>query len=309
MRCARTEAGVPADRGGKRMSIKPPPGLLRTVARNAGGICLVLLALALSVGATFVRDSKHLLPGISTAKDVPGTCHNDQDVFEVELTTAELTPAVPCTRPHTGEIVWTVHLTGIVAQQHNRPTPEMLSGQYGRLCRYSRLGSYVGQTAKGFLYNLTINIRYPSAPEWRAGLRTARCLAGPFYHVGSGTRAMIDFPLRGSWATKASAAIRLCANSKTDYVPCSVPHTEEVLEPVNPFPRSQQAFPSVQRSMRLGLRPCTKQALALLGRSKLPSGLSVIVEPAEIQNWALHHDVGCRIGSAQRTGSLAGGLR
>jgi hypothetical protein len=41
----------------------------------------------------------------------------------------------------------------------------------------------------------------------------------------------------------------------------------------------------------------------------LPAGLSVIVEPAEIQNWDQHHDVGCRIESSRRTGSLAGGLR
>jgi hypothetical protein len=267
----------------------------------------VLLAIAVSVGATFVRDGKHLVAGISTAEDVPGTCHNDQDIFEVELTTAELTPAVPCTRPHTSEVVWTVRLTGIVAEEHDRPTPEMLSSYKG-LCRYSRIGKYVGKTPEGFLYNLRIDIRYPSAPEWRAGLRIARCIAEPYYHQGDG-RATLSFPLRNSWGTKASAAIRLCATGTTDYVTCDQPHTQEVLEPVSPFPKSQKAFPPPERSIQLGQKPCTRQALALLGRSKLPSGLSVIVEPAEIQNWTLHHDVGCRVSSDQRTGSLATGLR
>jgi hypothetical protein len=283
--------------------------VLRTIALNVGGVGLVLLALVLSVGATFVRDSKHLAPGISTTEDVPGTCHTDLDIFEVELTSAELTPAVPCTGPHTSEVVWTVQLTGVVADQHDRPTPEMLSGAYKTLCRYSRVAKYVGKTPNGFLYNLRVDIRYPSAPEWRAGLRTARCIAGPFYHLGATTRAMINFPLRNSWRTEASAAIRLCANGRTDYLPCDRAHTEEVLEPVNPFPKSQRSFPSEERSLRLGRKPCTRQALALLGRSTMPAGLRVIVEPAELQNWDQHHDVGCRIASAQRTGSLAAGLR
>jgi Septum formation len=290
------------------MSLKPPPDVLRAAARNIGGIGLVLLALAVSVAATFVRDSKHLVPGMATARDVPGTCHNDQDIFEVELTTAELTPPVSCTRPHTGEVVWTVQLTGVVAKEHDRPTPEMLKGQYGSLCDYGRLKKYVGKTPEGYLYNLSLSIRYPSAPEWREGLRTARCIAQPNYRQGP-IRAVLDFPLRDSWRTKASAVIRLCAVGRTAYLTCDQPHTEEVLEPVNPFPKSQKAFPPEERSIRLGRKPCTRQALALLGRSKVPDGLSVIVEPAEIQNWNQHHDVGCRIGSPLRSGSLAAGLR
>jgi Septum formation len=284
------------------MSFKPPPGVSRTVAREVGGICLVLLAIAVSIGATFVRDSKHLRPGISTAKDVPGTCHNDQDIFEQELASAELTPAVPCTSPHTGEIAWTVQLTGIVAQQHNRPTPEMLTN-YGHLCQYERVKKYIGKTLDGFEFNLRVDIRYPSAPEWRRGVRTARCIAEPYYHQGPG-RATFTFPLAGSWATKASAAIRLCSNGLTNYLPCDRPHTEEVLEPVSPFPASQVAFPSNATSARLGRKPCTREALALLHAKTLPSGLRVIVDPPLIQDWSTHHNVGCRIGSPVRTGSL-----
>ncbi|MGI8677501.1 MAG: septum formation family protein [Jatrophihabitans sp.] len=280
----------------------------RTIAANVGGVVLVLVILALPFGATRVRDSKHLLPGITTAADVPGTCHNDQDYFEVELTSAELTPAVPCTSRHTSEVVWTVALTGQVAAQHDRPTPEMLSGQYRKLCQQPRrLSAYVGEDPRGFLYNLALDIRYPSAPEWRAGVRIARCIAGPFYHAGL-TRPTVNFALAGSWGGVESGAIRLCATDPNAYLPCDRPHTQEVLEPINVFPRTQITFPSPDLSRKLGQLPCTRQALDLLGRTALPASLSVIVEPAEPQNWPRHRDVGCRIQSAQRTGTLAAGL-
>lgn len=289
------------------MSSKPRLDL-RRMAANAGGVLLILLVLALSFGATYVRDSNHLVPGISTADDVPGTCHNDQDYFEVELTSAELTPAVPCTSPHTSEVVWTVELTGLVAAEPDRPTPEMLSGQYKKLCQQrKRLAAYVGENPRGFLYNIAVDIRYPSAPEWRAGLRTARCIAGAFYHTQP-VRPTLDFALADSWSLAKSAAIRLCATGETQYLPCDQPHSEEVLEPINVFPRKQIAFPSPDLSRKFGRLPCTRLALDLLGRSTMPRGLSVIVEPAEPQNWPRHRDVGCRIRSMQLTGTLAAGL-
>lgn len=261
-----------------------------------------------SFAATQVRDSARLRPGWSTAADVPGTCHRDTDYFETFLAQAELTPAVSCTSPHTVEVLWTVRLTGILAAQHDRPTPEMMSGQYAHICDdRTRLNRYLGINSTGYLYYLDVYPRYPSAPEWRAGVRIARCVAQTTVNDRSGY-PMLSFSLRNSWRTQASAAIRLCANGAYSYVPCSQPHTEEVLGPVSPFPRGQISFPSPALSRRLGLRPCTDAALAFLGRRAMPAGLSVIVEPAEQQNWPKNRDVGCRIGSAERTGTLQGGL-
>lgn len=282
---------------------------LRAIAVEVGGVLLVVAALIFSFGATYVRDSKHLLPGFSTAADVPGTCHNDQDYFEVELTSAELTPPVPCTRPHTSEVLWTVQLTGIVAEQHNRPTPEMLAPQFRRLCQQpQRLAAYVGENPRGFLYNLSLDIRYPSAPEWRAGVRTARCIAGPFYHTTFATRPTFNFPLAGSWTREQSAVIRLCATIANKFVPCDQPHTQEVLEPVDPFPATQIAVPPPALAISLGMAPCTKEVLALIGRSKVPNGSEVIVEPPDPQSWPVYHAVGCRLQFAQRIGSVAAGL-
>lgn len=281
---------------------------IRTFAANAGGVLLILLTIALSFGATYVRDSEYLVPGITTADDVPGTCHNDQDYFEVELTSAELTPAVPCDSPHTSEVVWTVELTGVLAQQQRRPTPEMLAGQYSGLCQErQRLADYVGVDGRGFLFNLSLDIRYPSAPEWRAGVRTARCLAGATQHPPR-VRPTLDFPLEGSWTRPESVAIRLCSTGGVAYLPCDQPHTEEVLQTVLVFPPTQIEFPPPGLSLELGIAPCTTRALDLLGVSALPAGLTVIVAPAEPQNWPQHRDVGCRIGSAERTGTLAAGL-
>lgn len=286
---------------------RKPQGPLGSLVANVGGVLLVVLVIALSFGATYVRDSEYLKPGISTADDVPGTCHNDQDYFEVELTSALLTPAVPCDGPHTSEVVWTVELTGVLAELQRRPTPEMLYGQYGTLCQTpARLANYVGFDKRGFLNNLALDIRYPSAPEWRAGLRTARCISGAVYHPPQ-VRPTLDFALAGSWARAESAAIRLCSTGGYAYLPCDRPHTEEVLQPISVFPETQVDFPPPELSLELGLGPCTTVALALLGQSELPEGLSVIVAPAEPQNWPARRDVGCRIGSAERTGTLAAG--
>jgi len=270
-------------------------------------VALILVALSVSFLATHVRDKAHLVPGISTAVDVPGTCHNHHDYFENELASAELTPAVPCTSPHTSETLWTRPLTGILARQPDRPTPEMLSGLYKDVCQDpARLSRYVGQNSTGFLFNLYVNARYPSAPEWRSGVRTVRCVALMSYPGPA--RVRWQFPLRGSWARSASAAIRLCANGATAYLPCSQPHVEEVLLPVSPFPATQRAFPDPRISIRRGHAPCARAALDLLGTKSLPAGLHVVVEPAEQQNWAHSHDVGCRIGSERRTGTLQAGL-
>ncbi|MDQ6874141.1 MAG: septum formation family protein [Actinomycetota bacterium] len=286
-----------------------PHRALRAIAVEVGGVLLIVAALVVSFGATYVRDSKHLVPGFSTAADVPGTCHNDQDYFEVELTSAELTPPVPCTRPHTSEVLWTVQLTGRVAQEHNRPTPEMLAPQYRRLCQLpQRLAAYVGENPNGFLYNISLDIRYPSAPEWRAGVRIARCIAGPFYHTTFVTRPTFNFPLAGSWTREDSAAIRLCATIANKFVPCDQPHTQEVLEPVDPFPATQIAVPPPALAISLGMAPCTKEVLALIGRSKLPNGSQVVVEPPDAQSWPVYHAVGCRFQFALRIGSVAAGL-
>ncbi len=270
---------------------------------------LVVLALALSFGATYVRDDSRLVPpGITTVADVPGTCHNDQDYFEVELASATLTPAVPCTSPHTSEVVWTVKLTGVVAAQPDRPTPEMLAPAFGKLCQQpQRLAAYVGADQRGFMYNLNLGTRYPSAPEWRAGVRTARCIATPGY-VTEKVRPTLSFPLKGSWKRAESAAIRLCANGGKAFLPCDRPHTQEVLQPVEAFPPTQVAFPPPALSRKLGLAPCTRLALAHLGRSTLPAGLRVVVAPAELRNWPKFRAVGCRIESPRRTGTLAAGL-
>ncbi|PZS13535.1 MAG: hypothetical protein DLM57_16375 [Pseudonocardiales bacterium] len=269
---------------------------------------LVVVALSLSFAATYARDSKHLVAGISTASDVPGTCHLAHDYFESEMAVAELTPPVPCTAPHSSETLWTRQLTGILALQHNRPTPELLSGQYKDVCQDpTQLDHYIGHIWPGFPYNLVVYPRYPSAPEWRAGLRTVRCVGSLWFNQGV-NRLTWSFPLRGSWSRTMSAIIRLCADAAGAYLPCDRPHVDEVLEPLNPFPATQISFPAPQLSRRLGLGPCTREALDLLGRKSIPREYQVVVEPAERQNWPHSHDVGCRIRSSVRSGTLAAGL-
>lgn len=282
----------------------------RLVAANVAGALVVVAVLAIALAATQVRDPARLRPGISTAADVPGTCHRDLNMFETTLAQAELTPPVPCSRPHNIEVVWTVPLGGILAAQHDRPTPEMMNGQYAGVCNDpSRLRRYVGvpPDAPGYLYFLQLYPRFPSAPEWRAGVRTARCVAQWTGQQGA-QLPTLTFSLRDSWAGAGSAAIRLCANAAYAYVACSQPHTQEVLEPVSPFPAGQQSLPSPALSRRLGLPWCTAEALRFLVRSAIPNGLHVVVEPAEQRNWPGNRDVGCRIVSARRTGSLQGGL-
>ncbi len=279
---------------------------VRAAGLNLAGVTLLLAVLSVSFLATRVRDTAHLVPGMSTAADVPGTCHNHHDYFENDLASAELTPAVPCTSPHTSETLWYTVASGILAAQPNRPTPEMLGGVYKDICHDpARLNTYVGQRSTGFLYNLNVYPRYPSAPEWRAGVRSVRCVASMWYHIGPG-RARWSFPLRDSWMHPVSATIRLCANGGVAYVPCDRPHIEEVLQPLNPFPTSQRGFPDARVARRLGQVPCTKAALDLLGLKALPAGLHAVVEPPELANWAHSHDVGCRIGSGSRTGTLQG---
>lgn len=290
------------------MPHRPRALAVRPIAINAAGVLLILVALVLSLAATQVRDGARLRPGMSTASDVPGTCHRDVDFFETFLAQAELTPAVPCHTPHSVEVLWKVALRGVLARQPDRPTPEMISGQYGKVCDdEARLKRYVGVDAQGYVYFLKVYPRFPSAAEWRAGVRVARCVAQPTAGPGPGV-AMVSFGLRNSWRLAASAAIRLCANAAYAYVPCSQPHVEEVLQPVYPFPRSQAAVPSAEQSRRSGQAPCTTQALALLGRKTLPAGLRVVVEPAEPRNWPANRGVGCRIASDRRTGSLREGL-
>jgi len=276
--------------------------------KNAAGVLLLMLAIGASFAATQVRDNARLRPGLSTAADVPGTCHNDTLWMENELALAELTPGVSCYSVHTSEVLWTRQLTGILTKQHDRPTPEMLAGQYSRICNDpARLSRYIGQDSVGYPYNITTYPRYPSAPEWRAGLRTVRCMGSAWYHLGD-SRATLDFPLRNAWKAAASATIRLCADASGGYLPCNQLHVQEVLEPLDPFPASQKKFPSPALSRRLGLAPCTEIALKFLGVSRLPTDLHVVVEPAEQQNWAHSHDVGCRIASPLRVGSLQAGL-
>jgi hypothetical protein len=161
---------------------------------------------------------------VPTASRAVGTCGAYTSVEEF-YNRSDVSPPVPCTRPHQTEVIAVHKYQGPLANQRARPGLEALATLGTTLCQGEDLRGYLGGDARADWFGIQPLVRFPTPDEWAAGDRTYRCELTPASSV-DGAVPHFDNPLRGILARPEGATVRHC-RADTGDVTCDRPHTIE----------------------------------------------------------------------------------
>ncbi|MGH3491831.1 MAG: septum formation family protein [Sciscionella sp.] len=268
----------------------------RTAPHGFGWLAGGLLAAFMLLSIWQVRDT--YAGAIPTVAASPGTCHSFA-TREEYYNTSDVSPPVPCDRPHQSEVYALHTYTGPLAGMAQRPGLEALNKIRATACSYAGLRSYLGARPRDDLDDLQSLAVFPTPTEWADGQRGYRCEVLPT-RSRRGDPPTVSFPLHDIMRTPASVQFRLCRRGQSD-VPCSVPHEIEYVNAVIPGP---------QRGHGAGWVPqhCGGYAREFLGVAPASLGLRVLALPASGGTGA----IACAVsgpGTRLSTSTLAAGLR
>lgn len=198
----------------------------RAALRRA--VLTVIALAALTVSGCALPGLQHVGMGVGSYRTTwtVGACHKlDQYVESDQMFASDTTPPVPCTSPHQSETYAVVPITGVVADQAQRPTPDWLDAALRGDCSWSQMEDYLGGGAAGAQRDVTVLQIVPSENEWRDGVRKVRCdaLVGP---RTPSSIATISQSLKGIMLTPAGARFRDCPLGNTE-TSCDGLHTTE----------------------------------------------------------------------------------
>ncbi|GAA0394786.1 hypothetical protein Acor_64400 [Acrocarpospora corrugata] len=219
-----------------------------------------------------------------------GSCHRmsqPEELYHV----SDVAPPVSCTEPHQTETYLVTRLSGALATEPDRPSPDRLRAA----CDYRPIRPYLGARRKDAQWGIEIQAKFPTRAEWAAGNRTLRCdLLVPTLHTDLGPQ--LTAPLRGIMRHPQSVLVRRCRRETVDVV-CALPHDQEWVEPPI-YLAHDDSTPSQMKHL------CQANARAYTGGTL--DGLAVTVEPVDTRQahcWLRHDD------DAVTTTTLRGGSR
>jgi hypothetical protein len=253
---------------------------------------LTVLGTAVLLGTLLAGCGGQDQVGLATADATVGTC-KDKTTAEEMVSLSDVSPAVPCTTPHTLE---TYHVTtadaSVAALRPDRPGPEILGAHSTDTCPAAPLLSYLGATLLDSQWGVSIFTKFPTRAEWSRGTRTVLCdLVVSTADAAQVPR--ISIPLRNIMRYSDSARLRQCrtGDDDTHVLTCDRPHTAERAGDV------VVGAPAAEQQAQ-----CDAQARTYVG-GQLPAGASTSVT----LSWTAE----CWIVDAASTtsrGTLRGGL-
>jgi hypothetical protein len=166
--------------------------------------------------------------GTPTADVRIGTCKNKTTAEEM-VSFSDVSPAVPCAKPHTLETFFVAALPSTISSLGpTRPGPEIMSAQSTGACPADKVRSYLGATALDTSWGVDVFMKFPTRAEWATGERRIVCdLAISTYE---GAAPQMDVPLRDIMRFTDSARVRQCRIHLADYseiITCDNPHSDE----------------------------------------------------------------------------------
>lgn len=250
---------------------------LRPFVRLALFLSCVAVALFVVLGAWQVRDT--YAGAASTASATPGTCHSFATVEEY-YNASDVSPPVPCDRPHQSE-VYAVHTyAGALAAQPQRPGLEALVKAGNGLCMATELRTYLGARERDDVYGLQSVLRWPTPAEWAQGERAYRCELMGTRPQGGGPPT-VDRSLRNALAQPGSAPVRHCFDgtpgAAAQDVSCAQPHTAE-------YVNAHLAAPPADASGGADLTDWAQQACAPFVREYTGGRSDVGIGAVRVQN-------------------------
>ncbi|GIH23269.1 hypothetical protein Aph01nite_15790 [Acrocarpospora phusangensis] len=219
-----------------------------------------------------------------------GSCHRmsqPEELYHV----SDVAPPVPCTHPHQTETYLLTKVSGSLAAEPVRPSPDRLRAA----CDYRPVRPYLGARARDAQWGIEIWAKFPTRTEWAAGNRILRCdLFVPALNPDDAPE--VTTPLRGIMGTRQSVAVRRCRLETQDVV-CALPHDQEWVEPPAYLYTEDNTKRQWRRQCRVNARAYTGGPLAGLNVTPVP------INDHQAECWLRHED------GAVTTTTLRGGLR
>ena len=266
-------------------------------------------AAALAVAGFASQGLENVGMGVGSFTTVwtAGSCHRLDQLVETDpMFASDTSPAVPCTSAHQSETYVTEPITGAVAAQAERPSPQWLQSAVRGACGQHGLGAFFGEQPPDVVRDISVLRIVPSVTEWRAGVRRVRCdaLIGP---RDTQSIATISTSLKGIEQTAADR-FRVCRLG-FDEVSCSALHQAELVNPAIRFTNAELKRDHAYQLAKVRSQ-CQAEVAAYLGAS-LSSRTDIVLKP-ELPGDYPHTDsrVGhCWIGPADPGRTITGSLR
>ena len=182
-----------------------------------------LLAILGAAEAWHVPDSH--ADAVPSWELLPGMCHAFATTQELR-NWSDVTPPVPCDRPHQAETYTTGYLD--FPEEYpvgdQRPRPEALATLTSGLCTDVALAAHMGAGPLDEPWRFSTWAKVPTPDEWSRSARVYRCYATPA--TESRTLPELSTPLRDVLRSPAGDRFRRCY-THDKAVPCDTPHVAE----------------------------------------------------------------------------------
>jgi hypothetical protein len=268
-----------------------------------GGSVLTLVVLA----QTWHADDRWT-GAVPTAEHVVGSCHAFRTDTE-RYALSDVSPTVPCDRPHQTEVVAVRELTGLFAARGERLSPEERLRFNNELCDDLDVRGYLGAGPRDDYRFVDVVLRLPTEDEWRRGVRSYRC------ELTAEDEDPANLPeanesLRDVLTRPSGDRFRRCWSDMDALVPCTRPHRSESVNATVPLPPDRFAgqAPDLTEQQRAAVAAvaaplCEPFVSEFLDRPLGATPYRPVVHPTEDG-----HAVECGVGlpgQSSVTGSLA----
>ena len=209
----------------------------RRAIGTAAGSVLTLVVLAQTWNTDDPRAG-----AVPTMEHPVGSCHAFRTDSE-RYALSDVSPAVPCDRPHQTETVAVRELTGAFAARGERLSPEERLRFTNELCGDLDVRGYLRAGARDDYWFVGVVLRLPTEGEWRRGVRSYRCeLTADDEDPKNLPRA--NESLRDILARPSGDRFRRCWADADVQVRCTQPHRSESVYATVPLPPDRYTGPA-----------------------------------------------------------------